>query len=80
MSQTKETILKEYTEIYQLNRDYLIILYLFRKENQELYNMHSGEVDKFENILLVGRYAKFKYYNIDDVVKKALEVFGEGVV
>jgi UDP-galactopyranose mutase len=35
--------------------------------------------EKFENIVLVGRLAEYKYYDMDDIVKRALEVFKEKV-
>jgi len=74
----KTTILKEYPKAYQPNVD--IPYYpIFTKENQELYNKYKEEVDKFENLVLVGRLAEYRYYDIDDVVKRALEVFEERI-
>jgi UDP-galactopyranose mutase len=74
----KTTILKEYPKAYQPNVD--IPYYpVFTKENQELYNKYKEEADKFENLVLVGRLAEYKYYDMDDVVKRALEVFEERV-
>jgi UDP-galactopyranose mutase len=72
----KTTILKEYPKAYQPNKD--IPYYpVFTKENQELYNKYKEEADKFENLVLVGRLAEYRYYDMDDVVKRALEVFEE---
>jgi len=74
----KTTILKEYPKAYQPNVD--IPYYpVFTKENQELYNKYKEEVDKFENLVLVGRLAEYRYYDMDDVVKRALEVFEERI-
>jgi UDP-galactopyranose mutase len=74
----KTTILKEYPKAYQPNVD--IPYYpVFTKENQELYNKYKEEADKFENLILVGRLAEYRYYNMDDVVKRALEVFEERI-
>jgi len=74
----KTTILKEYTKAYQPNVD--IPYYpVFTKENQELYNKYKEEADKFENLILVGRLAEYRYYDMDDVVKRALEVFEERI-
>jgi UDP-galactopyranose mutase len=67
----KTTILKEYPKAYQPNID--IPYYpVFTKENQELYNKYKEEADKFENLVLVGRLAEYRYYDMDDVVKRAL--------
>ena len=74
----KTTILKEYPKAYQPNVD--IPYYpVFTKENQELYNKYKEEADKFENLILVGRLAEYRYYDMDDVVKRALEVFEERI-
>jgi len=47
----------------------------FTKENQELYNKYKEEAERFDNLILVGRLANYRYYDMDDVVKRALEVF-----
>jgi UDP-galactopyranose mutase len=44
-----------------------------------LYNRYREEVDKFENLILIGRLADYRCYDRDDVVKRALEVFEERV-
>ena len=36
---------------------------------------HVAENLKKENIYFLGRLAEYKYYDMDDVVKRALEVF-----
>jgi len=74
----KTTILKEYPKDYQPNKD--IPYYpVFTKENQEAYNKYKEESDKFKNLILLGRLAEYRYYDMDDVVKRALEVFEERV-
>lgn len=47
------------------------------KENQELYLKYKEEADKTKNVIFLGRLAEYKYYNMDHVVKKALDVFKE---
>ena len=42
-----------------------------------MYNNYKEEIEKFNNIYLVGRLAEYKYYNMDAVVVKALEVSRE---
>ena len=70
----KTTILKEYPKAYQPNVD--IPYYpVFTKENQELYNKYKEEADKFDNLILIGRLAEYRYYDMDDAVKRALEIF-----
>jgi UDP-galactopyranose mutase len=44
--------------------------------------MYKEEADKFENLILVGRlteYTEYRYYDIGDAIKRALEVFEERV-
>ena len=78
VSTKKTVILKEYPKQYTPNKD--IPYYpIFTKENQELYNKYRKEAEKFENIILVGRLAEYRYYDMDDVVKRALEVFEEKI-
>jgi len=72
----KTTILKEYPKVYQPDRD--IPYYpLFTKESQELYNIYREEAEKFKNLVLVGRLAEYRYYSMDEVLKRALEMFEE---
>jgi UDP-galactopyranose mutase len=74
----KTTILKEYPKDYHPNKD--IPYYpVFTKENQEAYNKYKEEADKFKDLILIGRLAEYKYYDMDDVVKRALEVFEEKI-
>lgn len=72
----KTTILKEYPKQYIQNKD--IPYYpVFTKENQELYNIYKKESLILNNIIFVGRLAEYRYYDMDDVIKRALEVFEE---
>jgi UDP-galactopyranose mutase len=74
----KTTILKEYPKSYQPNID--IPYYpVFTKENQEFYNKYREEVEKFDNLILLGRLAEYRYYDMDDAIKRALEVFEERI-
>ncbi|MCT7584813.1 UDP-galactopyranose mutase [Aliarcobacter butzleri] len=75
-SSSKTTILKEYPQEYKIgeNTPYYPI---FTNKNQEKYNKYLEYSKEFSNLLLVGRLAEYKYYDIDDIVKRALEVFKE---
>jgi len=74
----KTTILKEYPKAYSSNTD--IPCYpLLTKESEELYYRYKEEAEKFKNLILVGRLAEYRYYDMDDVVKRALEVFEERI-
>ena len=74
----KTVILKEYPKAYRAEKD--IPYYpVFTKESQELYNKYKGLAKEFENLVLVGRLAEYKYYDMDDIVKRSLEVFEEKI-
>ncbi|GAB6888636.1 UDP-galactopyranose mutase [Desulfothermus okinawensis JCM 13304] len=76
---TKRTvILKEYPKQYKTGKD-MPYYPFFTKENRELYNKYKELAEKFENLILVGRLAEYRYFDMDDVVKRALEIF-EGKV
>lgn len=72
----KTTILKEYPQEYikDVNTPYYPI---FTQENQEKYNQYLEYSKKFNNLILVGRLAEYKYYDMDDIVKRALDIFKE---
>ena len=70
----KTTILKEYPNEYVKGKD--IPYYpIFTDENQEKYNRYLEHSKKWINLILVGRLAEYKYYDMDDMVERALEVF-----
>ena len=72
----KTVILKEYPKAYQTGKD--IPYYpMFKEESKELYNKYRELSDGFENLVLAGRLADYRYYDMDDIVKIALEVFEE---
>lgn len=68
----KTTIVKEYPK--EKGEPYYPIP---RKENVDLYNLYKKEADKLDNIYFVGRLAKYKYANMDVVIKDAIELVKE---
>ncbi len=47
------------------------------EESQMIYKKYLDEVGKYKNIILCGRLAEFKYYNMDICIEHALEKFEE---
>lgn len=43
--------------------------------NQAIYERYRQEADKLTNIYFVGRLANYKYFNMDEAFKNALELF-----
>jgi UDP-galactopyranose mutase len=70
----KTTILKEYPESYEdsVNEPYYPI---FTKENKILYTKYKNIANSITNLIVLGRLGNYRYFNMDDIVAKALEVF-----
>jgi len=48
---------------------------VLNKKNMELYYKYKNQIDEFDKIKLVGRLAEYKYYNMEAVIKTAIERF-----
>ena len=70
------TIAKEYPQefVYGQNTPYYP---LFTDENQKRYTEYQEYAKRFKNLTLVGRLAEYKYYDMDDIVLRALEIYEE---
>ncbi|AMP19963.1 hypothetical protein AZF37_01085 [endosymbiont 'TC1' of Trimyema compressum] len=44
-------------------------------ENESNYKLYYDELSKIKNLVLVGRLAEYKYYNMEAIILKALELF-----
>ena len=47
------------------------------EKNQKLYARYAELAKKEKNVIFGGRLAEYKYYDMDDVVKRALDVVEE---
>ena len=47
------------------------------EKNQKLYSRYAELAKKEKNVIFGGRLAEYKYYDMDDVVKRALDVVEE---
>lgn len=75
----KTTLILEYPEAYRRGRNepYYPIP---RPENRERYQLYLEEARKLQGrVLFAGRLADYKYYNMDQVVARALMLFEEEV-
>lgn len=73
------TIAVEYPYPYARNAKKGNIPYypIFTNENHSKYLKYVDELKNFPNFHLVGRLAEYKYYNMDAVIYKALNLFDE---
>lgn len=42
---------------------------------KDIYEMYNKYIKNIDNVILLGRLAEYKYYDMDDVIKKSLEIF-----
>lgn len=67
------TILREYPQKYIPGKN--IPCYpVFDNENQETYQNYFKDSQKIANLVVLGRLAEYKYYDMDDIVSQALTV------
>lgn len=73
------TIVKEYPQAFERNDPVKDIPYypIFTGENAQNYAKYLAFAERFSNITRVGRLAENRYYDMDDMVARALEVFSQ---
>lgn len=71
------TILREYPRDYKgVGEEADTPCYpVFKDENTALYEQYSRLAQQFPRLTMVGRLAEYRYYDMDDIVARALEVF-----
>jgi UDP-galactopyranose mutase len=50
-----------------------------RDVNHQLYNKYKEEAEKLKNVIFCGRLADYKYYNMDQIVARALSIFNKKI-
>jgi UDP-galactopyranose mutase len=50
-----------------------------KEDNHQLYKAYKTEADKLEDVIFCGRLADYKYYNMDQVVARALMIFEQRI-
>ena len=72
------TILKEYPLTYDYkNKNHVPYYAIFNDHNLSLYQKYYDSVKDINNFYLCGRLAEYKYYNMDAVVRRAMDLFKE---
>lgn len=69
----REGVLRAYTGAPEETPYYAII----NGENNALYARYRALAERFPNLHLLGRLAEYKYYNMDAIVARALELAGQ---
>lgn len=75
----KTTILKEYPAEYKpgVNIPYYPV---FTDECRSSYAKYLERAEKVPGLILLGRLAEYKYYDMDDMVARALDVFDKRIL
>lgn len=53
---------------------------IFTEETREMYRRYLELAADYDNLVLVGRLAEYRYYDMDDIVKRSLDVFREMIL
>ena len=74
----KTAILREYPEDYSKGKN--VPSYpIPKQENRAIYGKYKAEADTLDNVVFLGRLAEYKYYNMDEVVGRALRINKEAL-
>ena len=68
------TIMKEYSLDYAPDTELLPYYAILNDENKALYEKYANLAKEYKNLHLLGRLAEYKYYNMDAITEKALEL------
>ncbi|NTS75371.1 UDP-galactopyranose mutase [Catenovulum sp. SM1970] len=73
------TIVKEFPQDYDRHDPKCNIPYypIFNEQNQQAYEAYADVIGDFDNVIAIGRLAQYKYFNMDDAVKNALNCFSK---
>ncbi len=68
------TIVREYPFAYTGAEGEIPYYAIQNADNEALYEKYRVQTEKFRNFYLLGRLAEYKYYNMDAMARKALEL------
>ena len=76
LKDNQTTILKEYPQKYDYQDENSIPYYaIINEENINQYNKYFELTKDIPNLYMCGRLAEYKYYNMDAVIERALELY-----
>lgn len=68
------TIVKEYARQYTGAENEIPYYAILNDENRKKYEEYRNDLRELNNFYLLGRLAEYKYYNMDEIVDRALEL------
>lgn len=69
------TVVFEYPRKYELNKNLIPYYPIPKEENNLLYKRYLNEAQKLNSVIFCGRLADYKYYNMDQIIARALTIF-----
>ena len=72
-NQPKTIISREFPQKWKPNKERYYPIN--NKENNDLYEKYKALASQNRKILFGGRLAEYKYYDMDDVIEKAMALF-----
>lgn len=70
----KTTIMKEFSKAYTGEEGQIPYYAIINPDNKALYGQYAALAEQYPNLHLLGRLAEYQYYNMDAIVKRALEL------
>lgn len=70
----RTTIMKEYSKAYTGAESEIPYYAIINPDNNTLYKRYQTMAERFPNLHLLGRQAEYKYYNMDAIAARALEL------
>mgnify|MGYP004539837963 FL=1 len=70
----RTTIVKEYSRAYEGREDETPYYAIIAPDNNALYGQYADLARRFGSLYLLGRLAEYKYYNMDAIAARALEL------
>ena len=71
------TIVKEYSRQYTGEKNEIPYYAILNDENRKQYEKYYKDISRIKNFYLIGRLAEYKYYNMDEIVYRALKLADE---
>lgn len=68
------TIVKEYSREYTGSKEEIPYYAILNEENRRKYEQYCDDLEGLNNFYLLGRLAEYKYYNMDEIVDRALDL------
>lgn len=68
------TVIKEYPGAYEPGKGQIPYYAIINEENNRQYERYQTLAGRYPGLFLLGRLAEYKYYNMDAITKRALEL------